>query len=96
MDMLHYFWNDKEKIKALGLSKASIWSSIFLTIAHTVLEVIQLYCEAQACRMDLIQYCVVCFNGKFGFVPFMNILSEYSQISVEDLESMKSNHPSLF
>ena len=46
-------------------------------MAHTIFEVIQLYFEARACKTSLIKYCVICFNGKFGWVPFVDNMIGY-------------------
>jgi hypothetical protein len=51
---------------------SSILLSVALAIAHGILEFIQLNYEAKACKTTLTNYCVACFNGKFGYVPFVD------------------------
>lgn len=46
----------------------------------------QLYYESLACKTTLINYCVVCFNGKFGWVPFIDqMVTTYKQQRRENL-----------
>lgn len=45
-----------------------------LAAFHTILEFIQLTYEARACKTSLTNYCIACFNGRFGWVPFVDDL----------------------
>lgn len=55
-------------------------------MAHTILECIQLYFEAQACKTSLISYCVVCFNGRFGWVPFTDSMHHIASLAENEDE----------
>ena len=58
------------------MSEGSILLSVGLAVLHAILECIQLYCEALACKTTLTKYCVVCFNGRFGWVPFVENMDQ--------------------
>ena len=53
--------------------------SILLAATHALLELIFLYMEAQASKTSFINYCIVCFNGRFGWVPYNDYLIITSQ-----------------
>lgn len=46
--------------------------SLACAVAHTVVELIFIYIEKQACKTTFLHYTVICFNGRFGWVPFTN------------------------
>lgn len=70
--MLVYFQKKPEEAEAYGVDLTSILISVGLAIAHAILECIQLNFEAKASKTSLANYCVACFNGKFGYVPFVD------------------------
>ena len=74
-----------EKKDKYGVNLNSILVSISLSIAHVILEIIQLYFEALACKTSLTKYCVVCFNGRFGWVPFVDNMLEISKIPDDEI-----------
>jgi hypothetical protein len=78
------FWmlsdlESSEDAEGFGVSKTSILTSLALAIGHMVLEGIQLYFEASACETSFVNYCVICFNGRFGWVPFLDKMNEKAQ-----------------
>ena len=70
--MLAHFQSKPEEAEAFGVNLSSILISVCLAIAHGILEFIQLSYEAKACKTTLTNYCIACFNGKFGYVPFVD------------------------
>ena len=98
VQMLYYFDSFEADAEWFGGSVDNLMISIGLAVAHAFLEFIQLYFEARACKTSLINYCVVCFNGKFGWVPFVDnmkaIANQPNQdaISNQDLNNMESQH----
>ena len=50
-----------------------------------MLEYVQLSYEAKACKTSIVNYSVVCFNGKFGWVPFVDDLTRIAEL-VNELE----------
>ena len=73
--MLIYFQARKDLRDSFGVNLNSILISIGLAIAHGILEGVQLTYEARACKTSFINYCAACFNGRFGWVPFVDNLS---------------------
>jgi len=79
--MLKYFddlKNPEEKAE-FGVSVEAIIISCILAISHALLESIFLYMEAQASKTSFINYCIICFNGRFGWVPYNDYLISSSQ-----------------
>ena len=63
------------RIEELGVSVNAIAFSLFLAFLHTVLEFFYLYIEAQAAKTSFINYCIVCFNGRFNWIPYNDYLA---------------------
>lgn len=79
--MLRYFreMKDKDAEYEFGVSITAIIVSIILALSHALLEILFLYMEAQATKTSFINYCIVCFNGRFGWVPYNDYLIVTSQ-----------------
>ena len=79
--MLRYFreMKDKDAEYEFGVSITAIIVSIILAFSHALLEILFLYMEAQASKTSFINYCIVCFNGRFGWVPYNDYLIVTSQ-----------------
>lgn len=87
--MLNYFSDRPDQIDEFGVATYQILISLALATIHAVLEGTQLWLEARASRTTLGQYSEVCFNGKFSYVPFMNIMMEYADKKQAELESLE-------
>lgn len=61
------------------MSVYAIVASLFLALSHAILEFMFLYMEAQASKTSFVNYCIVCFNGRFGWVPYNDYLIKTSQ-----------------
>ena len=53
----------------------SIKVSVALAVAHVLLEYVQLNYEAKACKTSMAHYCITCYNGRFGWVPYADSLA---------------------
>ena len=62
----------------LDISMEAILISLGFALLHTVIEVIFLQMEATATKTTLTHYSIICFNGRFGWVPFSHIFSDPS------------------
>ena len=60
--------------------------SIMLAFAHAILESLFLYMEAQASKTSFLNYCIICFNGRFGWVPYNDFLIVSSQKLIDESE----------
>ena len=77
--------SDKNSEEKLGVSIESIAVSFSLSCLHAILETMFLYMEAQASRTSFLNYAIVCFNGRFGWVPFSDyLLQKQEKISDEE------------
>lgn len=82
----------------LGVDLEAIIASLCFAILHAFFEMIFIYLEAVSCKTTVIHYFIVCFNARFGWIPFVNFFSslagfdEDANNSQENLnyESMKS------
>ena len=54
----------------LDVSPDSLATSLGFSLMHLVMEVFLLIMEARATKTEPLNYAFVCFNGKFGFVPY--------------------------
>lgn len=81
--MLQFFKAHEEDggkgIEELGVDPKNIVISLMLALLHGLLEAIFLAMEAQASKTSFINYCIVCFNGRFGWVPFNDYLIQMAQ-----------------
>jgi hypothetical protein len=84
--MLMYFnqLEDQNAMDEFGVSVTAIVVSILLAISHALLECVFLYMEAQASKTSFVNYCIICFNGRFGWVPYNDFLIGTSQKMQEE------------
>ena len=72
---IYYKLRDDEATKdQLDISTDAIAISIILGLLHCLAEILFIYQEKYANRTTVMHYTLICFNGKFGFVPFTGIL----------------------
>lgn len=91
----HFGEDSAAKIEELGVSPKAILFSIIIAIVHTVLEFAYLAIEAQASKTSFMNYCMVCFNGRFNWVPYIDYLesdevqanSKMTQLNFEDIST---------
>lgn len=79
--MLRYFnaMNINNAQEEFGVSVTAIIASIMLAVSHGLIECSFLYMEAQASKTSFFNYCLICFNGRFGWVPYNDYLVTTSQ-----------------
>ena len=70
--ILYYFKQHPEEAADLGIRVHALFVSICIATVHAALEGVILLFEARACRASLISYCIICYNGRFGWVPFID------------------------
>lgn len=90
--MLMYFNNkaDTSGVQEFDVSVTAIVVSLFLALSHGLLEAIFLAMEAQASKTSFINYCIICFNGRFGWVPYNDYLTNKStQVQQKKKDSNK-------
>lgn len=81
--------NDNEE--TISVRVEDIITSLFLALSHAILEFMFLYMEAQASKTSFVNYCIVCFNGRFGWVPYNDYLIKTSQQMQEKSQDQKSD-----
>ena len=68
--------NNEEERAELDLSLSSIAMSITAAIFHGMIEVIKIYTEKEMSNTDYLHYLITCFNGRFGWIPFIDHLHD--------------------
>lgn len=44
--------------------------SLLAATGHAIIEIMFVNLEAEACKTTLLHYFIICFNARFGWVPF--------------------------
>ena len=81
--ILIYAFNGDNK---LGVSLEAILASLACAVLHAIFEMIFVYLEAYSCKTTIIHYFIVCFNARFGWIPFVNFFSSLAGFD-EDAEN---------
>jgi hypothetical protein len=68
----------------------AILISLSCAVIHAIFEVIFLHLEAVSCKTTKIHYTIVCFNARFGWIPFIHYFSSVSGFDDES-DSNKIN-----
>ena len=61
----------KDSSENIDISVEAILFSIVLGLLHCCVEILFIFQEKFANKTSLMHYTLICFNGKFGFVPFI-------------------------
>ena len=62
-------------VDKLDVGLAAIIASLGCALVHAFFEMIFVYLEAVSCKTTVIHYMIVCFNARFGWIPFVNFFS---------------------
>ena len=71
------------------MNASVISMSLFAAILHATIEIMFINLEAQACRTSLIHYFIICFNARFGWVPFSD---KFSSVTNYKKPASYANH----
>jgi len=66
--MLVWQWRSEHDY---GVDIKLLMLSITFAVFHGIFAILLMYLEAKACKTSLLAYSVVCFNGRFEWVPYM-------------------------
>jgi len=72
---------DSDDAVELGVSEETVWLSLLSAFVHALMELAFLILEASSARTSFMHYSIVCFNGRFGWVPFVNLFSSSAPLS---------------
>ena len=64
------YWSLSNDISGINVDLELIMGSLGCALLHGVIEFIFLSLEAKACKTNLIHYSIICFNARFGWIPF--------------------------
>ena len=72
--MQHHLANGIDQV-----TMEAIIVSLSLAVLHVLLESFFLKMEAKATKTSFLHYCIICFNGRYGWVPFTDFMAEFNQ-----------------
>ena len=78
----------------LEMDFMTILVSLISAIVHGVIELIFLQLEAISCKTTLMHYSIICFNARFGWVPFAHKFSSLAGFEGKD-SIVKENEQNL-
>jgi len=68
-----------------SVSLDAIVASLIAAALHFVIEFVYVRLECIACRTTFMHYCIVCFNGRFGWLPFTNLCNSCTgNVAIDD------------
>ena len=82
--ILYYNVVKPESTDALAIDMNVIIGSLGCAFFHAIIEFIFVSLEARACKTTFTHYCIVCFNARFGWIPFQNLFSSIGGDQGED------------
>ena len=62
-------------VKGIDVDVGVIMGSLTCAVLHGVIEFVFLGLEAKACKTNIIHYSIVCFNARFGWIPFSHLFA---------------------
>ena len=65
----------------LNISIHALAISVGAATLHGCLEMILIASEMSAAKTQLINYLMICYNGRFGWVPFVHKFKEFRDVS---------------
>ena len=80
--MLFWIWNNPDNRLAKLQIETQLMTSIASGVVHALMESFQICHEAKAARLGVLQYGVVCLNGRFDWLPYEELIQ--SVIMEED------------
>lgn len=70
----------------LGVDMEAILFSLACAVIHAIFEVIFLHLEAVSCKTTKIHYSIVCFNARFGWIPFIHYFTSVTGFETDEEE----------
>ena len=80
---------ENEELTELGISISAIVVSISLALAHALLESLVILLEAKSAKISFFEYMLVCLTGRFGWVPFTDIIQKSNESHFVDYDCME-------
>jgi hypothetical protein len=88
-----YLKGNEADLQALDISIEAITISLLFAVLHATIEFMFLSVEKKANRTSMMHYLIICFNGRFGYVPFQHFFSSNTdfngldQLNYDDIGS---------
>jgi hypothetical protein len=79
--ILNYLNNHPDELDDLDVNTDAILISVGLAVLHAVVEMLFIYLEKVANKTSFMHYSIICFNGRFDWVPFTNHFSQQNENS---------------
>ena len=81
--MIIWIWKNPENTVAKLDIESQLIASVASGMIHALMESFQIYHEAKAAGLGLLQYVVICLNGRFDWLPYEEVIQ--SIIMEDDL-----------
>ena len=71
-----YLVRHPEEKEEIQVDMETILFSVACAVLHGVVEIFMLNVESLSAKTSVLHYLIVCFNGRFGWVPYTNKFKE--------------------
>lgn len=68
----------------------AILFSLSCAVIHAIFEMMFLHLEALSCMTTKIHYSIVCFNARFGWIPFIHFFTSVGGFDTNESENEKN------
>ena len=72
--MIFWIWNNPENTIAKLNIENQLLTSIASGVVHALMEFFQIYNESKAADIGLLQYALICLNGRFDWLPYEEVI----------------------
>ena len=81
--------DDADQQEELGVDLTAIIISVCLAITHALLESLVILMESKSANLHFTEYMIICFTGRFGWVPYVENISMQRLQKEFDFDSLK-------
>ena len=81
-------------MKELDISLQAIVVSLMFAVLHACIEFMFINLEKKANKTTMMHYLIICFNGRFGYVPFTQYFGsnqDIDEIGLLDYDNITSS-----
>ena len=71
---IYFYFSKYPEENDVDVNLQAIMFSILTAIAHVLMEILFVKMEREANKTTTMNYLMICFNGRFGFIPFTEYL----------------------
>jgi len=72
-----------DQVDDLDVTENAILISLACAMIHGLIEMLYFWIESKACKTTYLHYILICFNGRFGWVPYLHKFENAQSIATE-------------